>query len=77
MTVSVAAGGMVVPYASVKDIGSSDSVFMTSDGAVSTTYRVPAVVRANGQHGTVFRSRLVLFNPSGATRAVQLFLSHT
>ena len=67
MTVSVAGGGTVVPYTSVKDIGSSDSVFMTNDGSIASSYRVPAVVRANGQNGTVFRSRLVIFNPSGVS----------
>ena len=76
MTVSVAGGGTVVPYTSLKDIGSSDSVFMTNDGSIATSYRVPAVVRANGQNGTVFRSRLVLFNPSGSTRTVQLSFSY-
>ncbi|MFI5182446.1 MAG: PKD domain-containing protein [Thermoanaerobaculia bacterium] len=75
MTVSVAGGGKVVPYTTVKDIGSSDSIFMTSDGTLSTIYRVPAVVRAQGQNGAIFRSRVVLFNPSGSQRVVQLALS--
>ena len=75
MTVSVAADGKVVPYASVKDIGSSDSIFLTNDGSIASNYRVPAVVRANGQFGAVFRSRLVVFNPSDRTRTVRFSLS--
>jgi hypothetical protein len=75
MIVNVTNGGRVIPYTTVKDIGSSDSVFMTNDGSIASSYRLPAIVRAVGQNNAKFRSRVVLFNPSVAARSVILSYS--
>jgi PKD repeat protein len=78
-SVNIASGAGVVPYASVSDIGSSDPVFVSPrpSGPLSSTYRVPGVVRAAGANGTFFKSRFVLYNPSTstATRSVSLTYS--
>ncbi|HSB37177.1 MAG TPA: hypothetical protein VLH41_09875, partial [Thermoanaerobaculia bacterium] len=65
-SVNVVSGSGVVPYASISDIGSTDPVFVSDRGALSSTYRVPGVVRTVGQNGTFFKSRFVLHNPSTA-----------
>ncbi len=68
---NIVSGTGVVPYASVSDIGSSDPVFVSPrpQGPLSSTYRVPGVVRSSGANGTFFKSRFVLYNPSTSTGA--------
>ena len=76
-------GAMVIPYATVKDFGSSDSVFLTSLPNTSSPVRVPSMVRVNRTTITGettrtdrFRSRAVIFNPSEQSRAVKLSFSY-
>lgn len=69
-------GAKVVPYATVKDVASTDSIFLTSAPAVPGPFRIPSVVRVNSTTGDVFRSRVVVFNPSAQDRAVRLTYSY-
>jgi hypothetical protein len=70
-------GAKVVPYASVKDVGSSDSIFLTSAPNIPAgQIRIPSVVRVNSPTGDRFRSRVVIFNPSALDRTVKLVYSY-
>ncbi len=75
--VNVLSGSGVVPYASISDIGSTDPVFVSDRGALSSTYRVPGVVRTVGQNQTFFKSRFVLHNPSIAEAARLVHLRYS
>ncbi len=69
-------GAKVVPYASVKDVASTDSIFLTSAPTASGPFRIPSIVRTNTATGDMFRSRVVVFNPSSEDRTVKLAYSY-
>ncbi|MEO6323251.1 MAG: PKD domain-containing protein [Thermoanaerobaculia bacterium] len=69
-------GTAVAPYATVIDNASKDPIFITPCARPSASYRLPGIVRSQGARGTVWRSDVVLFNPSEHARAVTVSFSY-
>jgi PKD repeat protein len=63
-------GTAILPYASVIDDNSKDPVLVTGAAIPVSSYRVPGVVRAPGKNNTLWRSDLVIYNPSGSERSI-------
>lgn len=76
IAVNLLSGSGVFPYATVIDNKSGDSIVVTSVRRPSFTYRLPGVIRAQGQGNTVWRSDVVLYNPGTASRRVNLTYSY-
>ena len=74
--VSLLHGTAVAPYATVIDNDSKDPIFITPCARPSASYRLPGIVRAHGAQGTLWRSDVVLFNPSDRARSVNLSFSY-
>lgn len=75
-SVKLVSGTAVAPYATVIDTASNDPIFLTPASHPHSSYRLPGVVRAHGARGTVWRSDVVVFNPSDRPRAVTLSYSY-
>jgi len=69
-------GAKVIPYAAVKDVASTDSIFLAPAPAVAASVRIPSVVRVNSTTGDRFRSRVVIHNPSDKERDVKVKYSY-
>ena len=73
--VRVVAGSALFPYASVIDDVSKDPVLVTGGAAPASSYRLPGMVRTEGRAGTLWRSDLVVYNPSASARSVRIAYS--
>ncbi|MEO6325312.1 MAG: PKD domain-containing protein [Thermoanaerobaculia bacterium] len=73
--VRVISGTAVSPYATVIDRISKDPIFITPPTHPSSSYRLPGIIRAQGLNETLWRSNLVLYNPSASPRKVNLTYS--
>ncbi len=70
--VRLISGTAVLPYASVIDDVSKDPVLVTGTKSPVASYRIPGVVRTAGKAGTLWRSDLVIYNPSTSARSVRV-----
>ena len=73
--VRVVAGSALFPYASVIDDVSKDPVLVTGGAAPASSYRLPGMVRTEGRAGTLWRSDLVVYNPSVSNRSIRIAYS--
>lgn len=76
VVVDVVAGSSVFPYATVIENRSGDPIVVTPQPRPSPSFRLPGVIRAQGQNQTVWRSDVVLYNPSSSARKVRVAYSY-
>jgi hypothetical protein len=70
--IRIVSGTAILPYASVIDDVSKDPVLVTGAKVPASSYRVPGLVRTEGKANTLWRSDLVVYNPSASTRSIQI-----
>ncbi|HEV8267812.1 MAG TPA: PKD domain-containing protein, partial [Thermoanaerobaculia bacterium] len=75
-SITLLSGTALAPYATVIDSRSKDPVLVTPPAHVDSSYRLPGVVRASGRGGTIWRSDVVLANPSTSARRVNVSFSY-
>ncbi len=73
--IRILSGTAVFPYASVIDDVSKDPVLVTGVSSPASSYRLPGIVRTEGKENTLWRSDLVVYNPSASARVVRIVYS--
>jgi PKD repeat protein len=73
--IRIVSGTAILPYASVIDDVSKAPTLVTGANIPTSSYRIPGIVRTEGMAGTLWRSDLVVYNPSASTRLVRIAYS--
>ena len=73
--IQLTSGTAILSYASVIDDVSLDPILVMGTKNPTSSYRIPGMVRTQGQAGTLWRSDLVIYNASASARSVQIVYS--